>query len=130
MSEYLFTYGTLQPGLAPSYIAPAVHQLRPIGEGAVKGELYSLGDYPGAVLDPLSKLVIHGVVFKLPEGIDLLPQLDRYEEFDSDSPESSLFLRELHPVTLATGQTLSCWVYVYNGKPDPGLRLPDGKFPG
>jgi len=128
MSEYLFTYGTLQPGLAPLDIAPAVNMLRPVGDGVVYGLLYDLGDYPGAILDPLSKQQIHGTIFQLPENIDILPPLDGYEDFDANSPATSLFLRELHSAVLTGGETLPCWIYVYNGKPDPARILPGGRF--
>jgi gamma-glutamylcyclotransferase (GGCT)/AIG2-like uncharacterized protein YtfP len=129
MSDYLFTYGTLQPGLAPSCISSAVYKLRSIGEGVIDGgELYDLGEYPGAVLNPRSTHQIHGMIFELPNDADILRQLDDYEGFRPNSPESSLFLRELHPAVLTTGQTLPCWVYVYNGKPDLTRRLPDGRF--
>ncbi|WP_263352232.1 gamma-glutamylcyclotransferase family protein [Acidicapsa acidisoli] len=131
MASYLFTYGTLQPGLAPDCIAHAVNKLRSIGESSIHGELYDLGEYPGAVLNPRSRHQIHGMVFLLPEDANILRQFDDYEGFQIDSPETSLFLRELHPVVLtATGQTLPCWVYVYNGKPDPVRILPNGRFLG
>jgi gamma-glutamylcyclotransferase (GGCT)/AIG2-like uncharacterized protein YtfP len=129
MTSYLFTYGTLQPGLAPSCIAPVVDRLRSIGEGVIRGELYDLGEYPGAVLNPRSRHQIHGTIFRLPEDADILRQFDDYEGFQPDSLETSLFLRELHPAVLTTtGQTLPCWVYVYNAKPDPARILPDGRF--
>jgi gamma-glutamylcyclotransferase (GGCT)/AIG2-like uncharacterized protein YtfP len=128
MTNYLFTYGTLQPGLAPSCIAPAVNKLHLIGEGSIDGELYDLSEYPGAVLNPRSTHQIHGTIFELPNNADILRQLDDYEDFHPESPETSLFLRQLHPVSLTTGQTLPCWIYVYNGKPDPVRILPDGRF--
>jgi gamma-glutamylcyclotransferase (GGCT)/AIG2-like uncharacterized protein YtfP len=65
MSDFLFTYGTLQPGDAPDEIASTLARLRPVGKGFVHGVLYDLGDYPGAVLDPSSKRRISGTVFRL-----------------------------------------------------------------
>jgi gamma-glutamylcyclotransferase (GGCT)/AIG2-like uncharacterized protein YtfP len=130
MSEYLFTYGTLQPGLAPSHLASAVDKLRWIGEGVVNGTLYDLGDYPGVVLDISSGQKVSGTVYQLPEDADVLLQLDSYEDFDLTSPETSLFIRERHPVLLSTGETLPCWIYVYNGQPDSSRVLADGKFRG
>jgi len=129
MSEFLFTYGTLQPGHAPAEIAQAVNQLRPVGEGVVNGALYDLGDYPGAILDSASS-AISGTVFELADDADLLRQLDDYEGFDPHAPRKSLFLRQLHPVRLATGQTLNCWVYVYNRKPDSARLVHDGIYAG
>ena len=72
MSEYLFAYGTLQPGLAPTKIARVAAKLRPVGEGFVRGVLYDLGGYPGAVPDPNAKGRIIGTVMELPEDEDCL----------------------------------------------------------
>lgn len=116
MSEYLFTYGTLQPDRAPVEIASAVRRLRSVGTGRVHGVLYDLGEYPGAVLDDDAG-EIEGTVFKLPESPGILKQLDAYEEFDPGAPESSLFVRGLYPIELDSGGTLTCWMYVYNRDP-------------
>jgi gamma-glutamylcyclotransferase (GGCT)/AIG2-like uncharacterized protein YtfP len=124
VSEYLFTYGTLRPGRAPKQIAASVAEMRLLGAGHVRGILYDLGQYPGAVLDAdiaeenvSAAARIEGFVFELPPGPDILRKLDEYEEFDPASPESSLFIRILHPVKLDSGATLMCWVYVYNRDP-------------
>lgn len=117
MSEYLFTYGTLRPGRAPAGIAAAMAKLRVLGAGRVRGVLYDFGLYPGAILDAGAAMEIEGTVFELPEEPGVLRQLDAYEEFNPDAPESSLFLRELHAVKLDSGGTLTCWVYVYNRDP-------------
>jgi gamma-glutamylcyclotransferase (GGCT)/AIG2-like uncharacterized protein YtfP len=126
MSDYLFTYGTLHPERAPEEIAASVAKLRAVGEGFVHGVLYDLGDYPGAVLDPPSQQKIAGTVFQLPEEEDVLRQLDQYEGFNPDAPDKSLFLRKRCTVTLASGRTLQCWLYVYNGTPEPARILATG----
>ncbi len=128
MSAFLFVYGTLLPAHAPAEIAHAVSKLRPIGEGFVNGVLYDLGEYPGVVLDPSSQHRRAGTVFQLPDDPSILRTLDAYEEFDPDAPGSSLFLRVLHPVALAKGGTLQCWIYVYNRDPGSAPIFPDGKF--
>lgn len=128
MSEYLFTYGTLQPGMAPQEIAEAVNKLQPVGEGFVRGTLYDLGEFPGAVFDPRSTQKISGMVFRLPDDRRVLQQLDDYEEFDPSSPDNSLFVRALHPVELSNGQSIPCWIYLYNRKPEGSRILNDGKF--
>ena len=96
MSQYLFIYGTLQPGMAPSDIAPAVDKLHPVAEGFARGVLYNLGNFPGAVLNSRSKQRISGKVFRLSDDASVLQQLDEYEEFDPSSPNESLFVRTLH----------------------------------
>jgi gamma-glutamylcyclotransferase (GGCT)/AIG2-like uncharacterized protein YtfP len=128
MSEFLFAYGTLQPGYAPAEIAPAVEKLLPVGDAFVHGVLYDLGGHPGAVLNSSSQERIFGTVYELPENASVLAELDSYEEFNPAAPENSPYLRRLCPVNLATGGTLQCWVYVYNRDPASAPVIPGGKF--
>jgi gamma-glutamylcyclotransferase (GGCT)/AIG2-like uncharacterized protein YtfP len=130
MSGYLFAYGTLQRGLAPEYLLPVVSQLVAVGEGSVAGLLYDLGEYPGMVLDGESGMKVFGTVFVLPDEDWILAALDGYEGFYPDSVESSLFVRELHPVELMDGRRLDCWVYVYNLETDDLQVLASGRFVG
>ena len=128
MSDYLFAYGTLQPGLAPPGIAHAVAGLAPIGEGFVQGVLYDLGGHPGAVLGGAGARRIVGMVYQLPDDPRVIAEMDAYEDFLAAEPERSLFLRVLHPVELATGGTLQCWVYVYNRDPGDAPVIESGRF--
>ena len=66
MTHHLFVYGTLSPRHAPLEIAATVRRLRPVGQASVRGRLYDLGEYPGAVLSEKSRSVIRGEVFELP----------------------------------------------------------------
>lgn len=130
MSEFLFAYGTLQPGLVPADIAPLVARLKVVGEGAIRGILYDVGHYAGAIPNINSQHTIYGTVLELPEAPDVLPALDAYEEFDPSFPETSLYVRMLCPVTLTTGDTLQCWVYAWNGDPANVTVIPSGRFRG
>ncbi len=118
MSQYLFVYGTLRPGCAPAEIALAVAELRPVGEGFVSGALYDLGGYPGAVPDPVSNSRVAGTVMELPEDASVLEQLDAYEGFDPQAPETSEFVRVRQAVELSNGGKVECWFYRYNREPD------------
>lgn len=117
MSDYLFAYGTLQPGLAPTKIARVAVKLRPVGEGFVRGLLYDLGGYPGAVADPNANGRIIGTVMELPDGEDVLVRLDKYEGFNPQSPTTSEYIRERQVAELKSGRTVECWFYRYNRKP-------------
>lgn len=128
MSTFLFTYGTLQPGLAPADMAAAVDTLQPVGEGWVRGVLYDLGEYPGAVLDDCSESRIYGRVFRLPEDAEVLRELDAYEEFYPEAPAASQFVRRRCSVTLASGGELGCWIYVYNRETGFAQVLSSGRF--
>jgi gamma-glutamylcyclotransferase (GGCT)/AIG2-like uncharacterized protein YtfP len=128
MRDHLFVYGTLKAGLAPSEMSLIVEKLRPIANATVRGLLYDLGEYPGAILNPDSERNITGLVLELPDDPDVLVQLDQYEQFDPDSPHTSLFLRVRTSALLETGRTLECWVYVYNRDP-ASVPIPEnGKF--
>ena len=128
MSEFLFAYGTLQPGLAPDEVADVVRDLVSVGEGSVPGTLYDLGSFPGAVLEPGSGRRISGTVYRLPAGTGILHRLDEYEEYDPKSPKASQFIRRLCSVQLADGRMLECWVYEYNGHPDHRSIVESGTY--
>jgi gamma-glutamylcyclotransferase (GGCT)/AIG2-like uncharacterized protein YtfP len=128
MSQYLFAYGTLQPGLAPTQIARVAAKLRPVGEGSVRGVLYDLGGYPGAVADPSAKGRIAGTVMELPEDDGVLARLDAYEGFDPQAPTTSEYIRERQAVELKTGGTVECWFYRYNRKPRETPVVENGEW--
>jgi gamma-glutamylcyclotransferase (GGCT)/AIG2-like uncharacterized protein YtfP len=105
-----------------------VSGLKPYGEGSIPGVLFDLGEYPGAVFDNSSSTRVFGTVFRLPDQVNLLSELDRYEGFDPASPSTSLFVRRLHPVALTAGESIECWVYEYNGSPRRERILSGGRY--
>ena len=127
-SDYLFAYGTLQPGLAPTKVARVAEKLRPVAKGFVHGVLYDLGGYPGAVPDPNTAGRSFGTVMDLPEDEGVLARLDRYEGFDPQAPKTSEYIRERQIVELETGGTVECWFYRYNRKPRDGTRIESGSW--
>jgi len=126
MSDYLFAYGTLQPGFAPARIAALAAQMRPVGRGFVRGALYDLGRYAGAVSDPNSEGRISGTVMQLPDDQIFLRRLDAYEGFDPRAPEDSEYIRERHIVELAEGGIRECWFYRYNRETDKTRAIANG----
>jgi gamma-glutamylcyclotransferase (GGCT)/AIG2-like uncharacterized protein YtfP len=112
--EYLFVYGTLRSELAPPHLRQILNESSRIGTGTVRGQLYDLGQYPGAKLDPLAESLIVGEVFTLLESQPMLAVLDYYEGFDPADPEASLFIRTRCQVELNDHRQLECWIYVYN----------------
>ena len=128
MTHHLFVYGTLSPRHAPPEIAATVRRLRPVGPASVRGHLYDLGEYPGAVLSEKSRSVIRGEVFELPGDQNTLTSLDTYEGFEPNKRSSSLFLRRVWPVTMDDGKRRRCWVYVYNGTMKNAQPLRNGRY--
>lgn len=93
MIKYLFLYGTLMQPESDEEVALVVNRLHRIGAASVRGRLYDLGDYPGAVVDPSANTSVRGELVELPEDESVLHVLDRYEEFDPTNPQQSLFVR-------------------------------------
>src|SRR5882672_10564597 len=116
--EYLFLYGTLLVDGVPDEVVVVLKSLRRIGPAHVRGRLYDLGEYPGAIVAPASKTLIRGEIFELPATPATLKSLDEYEEFDPLNEEQSLFVRRRVKATLQDGPQVDCWMYVYND--DPG----------
>ena len=127
MTEYLFSYGTLQPGLAPAEIAPVVQKLHRVGRAYVRGVLYDLGSYPGLVLGE-SGMKVWGQVFALPADAVALRQLDEYEEFDPSDPARSQFIRTRCLSVLESGREVATWIYVYNRDPGTAPVIANGDF--
>ncbi|MGA2906236.1 MAG: gamma-glutamylcyclotransferase family protein [Terracidiphilus sp.] len=128
MSQFIFAYGTLQPGLAPTKIARLAAKLRPVGEGSVRGLLYDLGGYPGAIADPTAEGRIFGTVMEMPQDESVLERLDLYEGFDPNAPETSEYIRERQAVELKTGRTVECWFYRYNRESRDLPRVESGEW--
>lgn len=125
MNEYLFLYGTLLPTQAPKEIASIVKRFRRLGPAQVRGKLYDLGEFPGAVLNSSARTMIHGELVALPSNDRILEALDRYEEFDPLDAKRSLFVRKKAKIQMANGSSREGWIYVYN-RPPSGAKLVRG----
>lgn len=128
MSQHLFLYGTLLPSEAPQEIASIVKRFRRLGSAHVRGRLYDFGEFPGAVLDPASRTMIHGELVALPSDERVLEALDQYEEFDSSDPKGSLFVRTKAKVRMANGSSREGWIYVYNKSPGKAKLVRGGDY--
>lgn len=120
MNNLLFIYGTLldSDNEYAVFLRKNSHVYAP---GKVKGKLYDIGEYPGAILAANTDNYIHGTVLQLNDPEKVLPVIDDYEGFGDDQAKPNLFIRVLTEAQIETGP-VSCWVYVYNLSVG-GLRL-------
>lgn len=125
--RYLFSYGTLSPRHAPPEIAPTVRRFRRVGKGFVHGQLFDLGEYPGAILTRNGSRIA-GQIFELPDDPEVLNRLDEYEGFDRAHPQKSLFVRKRRYVQLQDGRKIFCWIYGYNRPVKSARRLSGGVY--
>ena len=110
MSELLFAYGTLQPGLVPVAMERVCRRLRVVGPATMAGRLYDLGHYPGAIVG--GEGLIYGQIVEV-DCEQTWQALDRYEGCPPEGEGEGLFRRVRAVATLADGEALECWVYVY-----------------
>jgi gamma-glutamylcyclotransferase (GGCT)/AIG2-like uncharacterized protein YtfP len=103
----LFVYGLLQPGFQPPKV---VHRAEP---ATVKGRLFDLGPFPGAVDIGRGEGVFHGWLLEI--DASELADLDMFE----DDQGSGQF-RRMRTTTQA-GQEV--WIYEYFGELPEGPAL-------
>ena len=127
-SEYLFAYGTLLPNRTTPKTADLMRQLEYVGTATVKGRLYDLGEYPGAILDPGATSLIYGVIYRLPRNKAMLAELDLYEEVDPLAPHANLFARTKCSAKTSDGRIFECWIYTYNGDVTAAPLIPGGNY--
>jgi pyruvate carboxylase len=66
-------------------------------------------------------------LYLLSNTIKLLNVLDEYEEFETDRPEESLFIREQVQVKLKE-EEITTYAYIYNRPTDPKTRIASGDY--
>ena len=86
-----------------------------VGETFIRGKLFDIGRYPGAVKDILgTRSRIKGEVLLVRSPKKVFRILDEYEGFDSNLINKSEYRREKEPLQLANGKEIWSWVYWYN----------------
>jgi gamma-glutamylcyclotransferase (GGCT)/AIG2-like uncharacterized protein YtfP len=113
--HYLFVYGTLRTGFNHPVNREIMNDVEWMGESAIRGKLYDIGKYPGALRATDSKQVfIKGEVLRIKYPKKVLRILDQYEGFDPELPGKSEYYRDQELVRLADGKEIKAWVYWYN----------------
>ena len=111
MRQLLFVYGTLLPGLAPASMRAICDRLTPVSRATVQGSLYDLGPYPAVVTGGAN--LVHGELLEI-DGDDTWGSLDRYEGCPRPGEGDGLFRRICTVATLPSGESVDCWIYVYD----------------
>jgi gamma-glutamylcyclotransferase (GGCT)/AIG2-like uncharacterized protein YtfP len=113
MNARLFVYGSLLSRIRHPMGTRLRRQARLIGEATIEGRLYSLGRYPGLVEAVDGPYRVHGEVYDLSTPASSLRWLDAYEGIVPGKPGLSPYERVERPLQLASGETLTAWVYLY-----------------
>ena len=114
-ARHVFVYGTLRRGRRND-IARFHPPARFVAEARIRGTLYDLGSYPGAVLDGRGPLV--GEVYAITPALEA--QLDRLEEVQPD--DSGEYIKREVRVRVAGGE-VECLVYEIHPARIAGRRV-------
>ncbi len=111
-NQFLFVYGTLlQPG--NEFAAYLNKHCKFIGDGKIKGRLYDIGEYPGAVVGNAEERYIYGSIFMMDDPEIILNVIDDYEGIgEAYSPPQEYIRKEVGIHT--ANEILNCWMYLYN----------------
>lgn len=93
MNGFLFVYGTLRPGGHETFGIP--------------GQLFDLGRFPGIKLGGEKKVICERI------PVDDWGPLDRYEGFDADDPNNSLYIRRSYLLLTEVGP-FEGFIYEFN----------------
>lgn len=128
MSEYLFIYGSLITGTKHPQINRCIQRdCVSLGSAHIKGKLFDLGSYPGAVADTQHN--VFGQLLKIRNAAAVLRLLDAYEAYNPQQPKSSEFVRAITTATLLDeNKPYRCWIYWYNLKPYANRRIESGNY--
>lgn len=116
---YLFVYGTLRKDYGLRLMQEVGNQCVFAGHGKVKGALYDLGAYPGAVEGMLKK-EIRGDVYQVTDAGVVLPVLDGYEGED--------YCRKKTTVMLDSGKRIEAFIYWYTGERNKALLIEEEDY--
>lgn len=128
MNPNLFVYGTLLSSAGHPMGARLRHQARLIGEASIQGRLYDLGRYPGLLASADAPGKVHGEVYALDNPATALKWLDAYEGIVPGRHDRNDYERVQCPVCLASGETISAWVYLYRKDVRRLQAIADGRW--
>jgi gamma-glutamylcyclotransferase (GGCT)/AIG2-like uncharacterized protein YtfP len=110
--ETLFVYGTLRS----EFFNPASMRFRDgsrfMGPATVRGHLFHLKGYPGAIHDPGCDKKIHGELYQLINVKETFFWLDEYEDGNTGNYTNCLYQRIRVPVIFGNKKMMA-WMYAY-----------------
>ena len=125
----LFVYGSLRSGLLNPILSHITRYFVFDGMGAIQGNLYDMGEYPGAVPCTEDHLIVGEVyhIANIEEFDQAMEVIDDYEGLIVEPGEVPLFRRE--PVhVLFRNTTVVAWMYWYNRPVTNRPRIDSGDF--
>jgi len=129
MHALLFVYGTLLSRAGHPMGMRLQRTARLVGEATIQGRLYSIDRYPGLIEGAEGQYPVCGELYELSSPASAFKWLDAYEGIVAGRPERSPYERVKRPVRLASGETLTAWVYLYRKSVRNRQEVPGGSWP-
>ena len=115
-SHYVFVYGSLRSGFHSPAYEYISRYFNLFGDAKVRGRLYDLGEYPGAVPVQDDAFII-GELYVIKDQNEFswaIAQLDDYEGIVAEPGEQALYRREIADIYI-NDAIVPAWIYWYNG---------------
>jgi gamma-glutamylcyclotransferase (GGCT)/AIG2-like uncharacterized protein YtfP len=115
-SHFVFVYGSLRRGFQGTAYEYISRYFNFFGEAKVKGRLFDLGEYPGAV-PTQDDLFIRGELYIVKNENEFswaIAQLDDYEGVLVEPNEKPMYRREIADIYV-NDAIVPAWIYWYNG---------------
>lgn len=126
MNNLLFVYGTLLDN-DNEFAVYLRDNGKLYAEGRIRGKLYDIGEYPGAVLSDEDNSYVYGVILKLDNATEVLHVVDEYEGFGAGQTWPNEFVRVLTIAETEKGAA-QCWIYLYNFSTTNLPQITSGKY--
>lgn len=124
---YLFVYGTLRFSNSLIRQGEISGEFEFVGKGKVKGVMYDIGNYPGAVKGN-SGNEVNGEVFRMMDAKGVLAILDSYENYNMMDERNCEYIRRKTRVRMESGEFLMAWLYWYNGDMKTKKRIGENDY--
>lgn len=124
----VFVYGTLRRGARHAMGRALALEAELLGDATVQGELYDLGEYPGAIPSRRPSDVVRGELLR-PRNPDVaLAALDAYEGCGASHDPPHDFERAVTDARLHDGRVLPAWIYWYRGSTGDARLVRSGDY--
>ena len=127
MTPFLFVYGTLLPEADGAMGSRERQMLQSegifLGPATARGVLLDLGEYPGMME---GSETVHGGIYHLRNSGTTLEWLDVYEGITGEKCDE--YVRRVIQSTLADGQILAAWTYVFIGNSHGLCKIHPGRW--
>jgi len=126
--EYLFVYGTLMKNENNDMSKFLSKNAKFYSKGYFYGELYDIGEYPGAITSKNKNKRVYGNIFTLRTPEKVFSILDEYEEVGEKFPFPNEYKRIKTTVYSMENGNFLCWIYLYNHSVKNMPRILSGDY--